>query len=70
MNSDFPWWIKLGFPVLVAAYLLGMIPGIASPIDRIQIAIHEHDVNNAHVLRAICRAVWRDVPSEQRACDE
>jgi len=48
-NNGGPWWSRLllnyGLSSLLVLYLLGMLPGLKSPIDRILDRIESHDIN-------------------------
>ena len=66
--------LKVGLPTLLVIYLLGMIPGVRSPIDRIEAAVIAHDLatrdTNHGILRALRTICYRQVPQEVRyQCD-
>jgi hypothetical protein len=81
-NGNMPVWARVvlwgGFPAIIAAFLLGMIPGVRSPFDRIEAAIEAntkmlaaHDRTAAETLRVyriICRGTWKDNAEVARQC--
>ena len=83
-GNGMPPWAKalsaVGFPTLVAAYLLGMIPGLASPISSMLLKLDAHAAQMAQydraareqlrVTRHMCRALWRGDVVMQGACGD
>ena len=81
-DPGLPIWVKalatVFFPALVAAYLLGMLPFLQSPLSKIidsQQALatalggHERTTDALlQVQRLTCRGVWRGQPEMQEEC--
>lgn len=80
-----PWWARLVAPLGVSAilaflvlYLLGALPFLPSPIDRLEGAIkhvqttaddHERTLAElVRVFRLTCRGVWRGNEEVQSQC--
>lgn len=75
-NGSGPWWAKLiayvGAPMLLLAGVLGMIPGLRSPVFEIQQSLAAHRVETRRltdVFALICRGTWRGMPDRQADCD-
>lgn len=81
-NKDMPWWIKavsmVGVPTIISFYLLGIIPGVRSPFDKVADefkaaaqAMNAHELTareQLRVARHICRGIWKDNPVAQASC--
>lgn len=74
-GKTLPWWMHalfgVTFPAFVAAYLLGMIPGMPSPIAKLQAAMEAHaaaDQEKTRIFKVICHAVSRDNPTLKDLC--
>lgn len=71
-------WAKVsvvGFMMLLVLYLLGALPGVKSPIDKIVEAVQRnsslleaHIESTEHSLRLICKGVWRGNQEIQETC--
>lgn len=85
MDSSLPVWAKAGAVVVIsyiALFLLGAIPGLASPFTRLDKIVVEAStrVDNQHenirlqheellgVSRLICRGIWRGDEKMQSQC--
>ncbi len=78
-QGGIPKWANWGLGALIAAYLLGMIPGISSPFDKLRdgltamgqtIAIHDETAKaQVRVQRMTCKGVWKGNPEMQAQCD-
>jgi hypothetical protein len=66
MNSALPAWAKagvVGVICFITLFLLGAVPGVRSPIDRILEAVQLHDAHTKDmmdVLRQICENGAKD----------
>lgn len=80
--SNLPPWVQaiaiVGFPAIVAMFLLGMLPFLPSPINRLvetqnalAESIQKHDRTTREMLRIYrltCRGIWRGEPEIQDQC--
>lgn len=82
-GNGLPPWAKIsvvGFLMLMIAYLLGALPGMKSPIDRIveattmleeKVSTHERTTGVLlRINRLICRGMWRGNPEMQSECSK
>lgn len=71
-----PWWAKLmltvGAPMVLLAGILGMIPGVKSPLFDIQQSLAAHRVEARRMIEVYeltCRGVWRGDIEQQKNCE-
>ena len=72
-----PWWAKLivgvGAPTVLLAGVLGMIPGIRSPLFEIREGLAAHRVETRRLIDVFsltCQGTWRGIPDRQADCDK
>ena len=72
-----PWWAKLmltvGAPMVLLAGILGMIPGVRSPLFAIQESLAAHRVETRRLIDVFsltCQGTWRGQPDRQADCDK
>ena len=71
-----PWWAKLvvitGAPTVLLAGILGMIPGVRSPLFDIKESLAAHRVETRRLIDVFsltCQGTWRGQPDRQTECD-
>lgn len=81
-NGSLPPWARVvtmvGAPTIITFYLLGMLPGLRSPFDKIMeefrasaAALEAHEQTARETLRVnrhICRGIWKGDPVMQAGC--
>lgn len=72
-----PWWARLvayvGAPMLLLAGILGMIPGVKSPLFEIKESLAAHRVETRRLIDVFsltCQGTWRGMPQRQVECDQ
>ena len=76
-NGNGPWWAKLmltvGAPMVLLAGILGMLPGIKSPLFDIKESLAAHRVETRRLIDVFsltCQGTWRGQPDRQNECDK
>ena len=71
-----PWWAKVlltvGAPMALLAGILGMIPGVRSPLFDIQHSLAAHRVETRRLIDVFsmtCQGTWRGDLAKQAECD-
>lgn len=72
-----PWWAKLlvggAAPTVLLAGILGMIPGIKSPLFEIRESMAAHRIETRRlvdVFSLTCQGTWRGFPDRQSDCEK
>ena len=72
-----PWWAKLiayvGAPRMLLAGVLGMLPGVKSPLFELQQSMAAHRVETRRLIDVFsltCQGTWRGQPDRQGDCDK
>lgn len=76
-NGNGPWWAKVlltvGAPTALLAGLLGLIPGVRSPLFEIKESLGAHRVETRRLIDVFsltCQGTWRGSPDRQADCDK
>jgi len=71
-----PWWAKLvvitGAPTVLLAGILGMIPGVRSPLFELKESLAAHRVETRRLIDVFsltCQGTWRGNAERQAECE-
>lgn len=76
-GNNGPWWAKLiayvGAPTMLLAGVLGMLPGVKSPLFELQQSMAAHRVETRRlidVFNLTCQGTWRGDAVRQAECSQ